>query len=53
MDATKHDFPTKKLFPEVGDGTGMLAAKYDVSSIQDGKSVDVQMDTIQENVHSK
>ena len=33
MDANKHDFPSQKLFAEAADADGMIAAKYDVSSI--------------------
>ena len=55
MDATKHDFPRNKLFTEADNETNQFAAKYDLTSIQDGRSVNLegQMDTIEENVRSK
>ena len=54
-DPNRHDFSNKggKLFTDMDDGTGMIAAKYDVSSIQDDKTNDGPMDTIQEHVRSK
>ena len=52
----KHDFPKNKLFAETDHPTGesgKFAAKYDVTSIQDGKTIDGEMDTIPEHVRQK
>ena len=40
-DMTKHDFPRNKLFAEADGETANIGSRYDVTSIQDGKSVDL------------
>ena len=50
-DMTKHDFPKNKLFTEMEENDQPnFAAKYDLTSIQDAKSIDIAMDTIPEHV---
>ena len=54
-DMTKHDFPKNKLFAEADGETVNIGSKYDVTSIQDGKSADVaaELDPIPEHIRSK
>ena len=52
---TKHDFPKNKLFAEADGETVNIGSKYDVTSIQDGKSVDLhaELDPIPEHIRKK
>jgi hypothetical protein len=54
-DMTKHDFPKNKLFAEADGETVNIGSKYDVTSIQDGKSVDLhaELDPIPEHIRKK